>query len=40
MLEAMYPIVYFDALRLMIRDKGTIRNRAVYLALGILAGGR
>jgi transposase-like protein len=34
-LEAMYPIVYFDALRLKIRDGGTVRNKAVYLALGI-----
>jgi len=39
-LEAMYPIVYFDALRLKIRDKGTVRNKAVYLALGIRADGR
>ncbi|MGF6408591.1 Transposase, Mutator family [Paraburkholderia tuberum] len=31
-LEAMYPIVYFDALRLKIRDEGTVRNKAVYLA--------
>jgi len=34
-LEAMYPIVYFDALRLKIRDGGTVKNKAVYLALGI-----
>ena len=39
-LEAMYPIVYFDALRLKIRDEGTVKNKAVYLALGIRAGGR
>ena len=38
-LEAMYPIVYFDALRLKIRDEGTVLNKAVYLALGIDAGG-
>lgn len=38
-LEAMYPIVYFDALRLKIRDGGTVRNKAVYLALGIDARG-
>jgi transposase-like protein len=35
----MYPIVYFDALRLKIRDEGTVRNKAVYLALGIRADG-
>lgn len=39
-LEALYPIVYFDALRLKIRDEGTVRNKAVYLALGIDAAGR
>lgn len=39
-LEAMYPIVYFDALRLKIRDEGTVRNKAVYLALGVDATGR
>ena len=39
-LEALYPIVYFDALRLKIRDEGTVRNKAVYLALGIDVTGR
>lgn len=39
-LEAMYPIVYFDALRLKIRDEGAVKNKAVYLALGIRADGR
>ncbi|MEA3118428.1 MAG: putative transposase [Paraburkholderia sp.] len=40
-LEAMYPIVYFDVLRLKIqRDEGTVKNKAVYLALGIRADGR
>lgn len=38
-LEAMYPIVYFDALRLKIRDEGSVKNKAVYLALGVLADG-
>lgn len=36
-LEATYPIVYFDALRLKIRDEGSVKNKAVYLALGIRA---
>ena len=31
----MYPIVFFDALRVKIRDEGTVKNKAVYLALGI-----
>lgn len=39
-LEAMYPIIYFDALRLKIRDEGTVKNKAVYLALGVDATGR
>lgn len=38
-LERMYPIVYFDALRVKIRDEGTVKNKAVYLALGIAADG-
>jgi len=38
-LEVMYPIVYFDALPLKIRDEGTVKNKAVYLALGIHADG-
>lgn len=29
-----------DALRLKIRDEGTVKNKAVYLALGIRADGR
>ena len=39
-LEPMYPIVYFDALRLKIRDEGTVKNKAVYQALGIRADGK
>ena len=39
-LDGLYPIVYFDALRLKIRDEGTVRNKAVYLALGIDVTGR
>lgn len=34
-LDACYPVVIFDALRVKIRDEGTVRNKAVYLALGI-----
>jgi putative transposase len=36
-LERMYPLVFFDALRVRIRDEGTVRNKAVYLALGVAA---
>jgi putative transposase len=28
-------VVFFDALRVKIRDEGTVKNKAVYLALGI-----
>lgn len=38
-LEAMYPVVFFDALRVKIRQDGVVRNKAVYLALGMLADG-
>ncbi len=39
-LEAMYPVVFFDALRVKIRDDGGVSNKAVYLALGIQADGQ
>jgi transposase-like protein len=32
-------VVYFDALRVKIRDEGTVRNKAVYLAIGIRCSG-
>ncbi|SPS02388.1 transposase, IS256 family [Cupriavidus taiwanensis] len=35
-LEAMYPVVFFDALRVKMREDGVVRNKAVYLALGVL----
>ena len=38
-LETMYPVVFFDALRVKIRESGVVRNKAVYLALGILPDG-
>ena len=38
-LEALYPVVFFDALRVKIRDEGVVRSKAVYLALGVLADG-
>ena len=38
-LEAMYPVVFFDALRVKIREDGVVRNKAVYLALGVLRDG-
>jgi len=38
-LESVYAVVYFDALRVKIRDEGTVRNKAVYLAIGIRCSG-
>lgn len=35
-LDAIYPVIIFDALRVKIRDEGAVRNKAVYLALGAL----
>lgn len=35
-LEPMHPVVFFDALRVKIRDDAIVRNKAVYLALAIL----
>ncbi|MFT6063645.1 MAG: putative transposase [Paracoccaceae bacterium] len=38
-LEPTYPLVFFDALRVRIRDEGTVRNKAVHIALGVRADG-
>ena len=38
-LEQMYPVVFFDALRVKIRTDGLVINKAVYLALGVQADG-
>lgn len=34
-LESVYPVVFFDALRVKIREDNVVRNKAVYLALGV-----
>lgn len=34
-LEAMYPVVFFDALRVKIKEDAVVRNKAIYLALGV-----
>ncbi|MGZ5056153.1 MAG: IS256 family transposase [Methylobacter sp.] len=34
-LDAVYPIVYLDCFHVKIRDAGTVRTKAVYLALGL-----
>jgi len=38
-LESSYAIVFFDALRVKIRDEGLVRNKAVYLAIGMRTSG-
>ena len=38
-LEALYPLVFLDALRVKVRDEGTVRNKAVYVALGVRSDG-
>lgn len=38
-LEAVYPLVFFDALRVKIRDEGHVRNKAVHVALGVRGDG-
>ena len=34
-LETVYPVIFFDALRVKVREDNVVRNKAVYLALGI-----
>ena len=38
-LEPMYPVVFFDALRVKIREDAVVRNKAIYLGLGVLPDG-
>ena len=38
-LETCYAIVFFDAIRIKIRDEGFVRNKAVYMALAVLPDG-
>lgn len=38
-LESCYALVFFDAIRVKIRDEGLVRNKAVYIALGVLPDG-
>jgi len=39
-LDAIYPIVYLDALVVKMRTEGRVENRAVYVAIGITLEGR
>lgn len=38
-LEPVYPLIFFDALRVKVRDEGVVRNKAVHIALGVRADG-
>jgi putative transposase len=38
-LEPVYPLIFFDALRVKVRDEGLVRNKAVHIALGVRADG-
>jgi putative transposase len=38
-LEPVYPLVFLDALRVKVRDEGSVRNKAVHIALGVRADG-
>jgi putative transposase len=39
-IDAVYPILYLDALYVKIRDTGHIQNRAIYVAIGVNMQGR
>src|SRR3954464_14725493 len=38
-LEPVYPLVFLDALRVKVRDEGSVRNKAAHIALGVRADG-
>lgn len=38
-LDPVYPLVFFDAIRVKIRDEGIVRNKAIHIALGVRANG-
>lgn len=38
-LDPAYPLVFFDAIRVKIRDEGLVRNKAIHIALGVMANG-
>jgi putative transposase len=38
-LDPVYPLVFFDAIRVKIRDDGMVRNKAIHIALGVMADG-
>jgi len=34
-LDALYPILYLDALQVKVKDQGRVSNKAIYLAIGV-----
>src|SRR5712671_1978541 len=38
-LDEVYPIMYLDALQFKVRDGGHVRNKAIYLAIGVKLSG-
>ena len=34
-LDSVYPILYLDALQVKVKSQGSVRNKAIYLALGV-----
>ncbi len=34
-LDAVYPIIYLDAIQFKVRDNGHVKNKAIYLAIGV-----
>ncbi|ABE63568.1 transposase, mutator type [Nitrobacter hamburgensis X14] len=38
-LDPVYPLIFFDAIRVKIRDEGMVRNKAIHIALGVRADG-
>jgi len=38
-LDTVYPIMYLDAIQFKVRDGGHVRNKAIYLAIGVTLSG-
>src|SRR6476469_5443171 len=38
-LDEVYPIMYLDAIQFKVRDSGHVKNKAIYLAIGITVNG-
>jgi putative transposase len=38
-LDAVYPLMYLDAIQFKVRDNGQVKNKAIYLAIGVTMDG-